>query len=49
MLSVTGQNGSGQNSRPTDKMVRTKWYWTKGYGQNGTDRMVLTKWYQFLE
>ena len=33
-----------------DKMVRTKWYWIKWYGQNGTDRMVAdkmvrTKWY----
>ena len=24
---------------------RTKWYWTKWYGQNGTDKMVRTKWY----
>ena len=28
-----------------DKMVRTKWYWTKWYGQNGTDKTVWTKWY----
>src|SRR6218665_3321666 len=21
---------------------RTKWYWTKGHGQNGTDKMVAT-------
>src|SRR6218665_2770692 len=47
---VTGQNGSGQNG--TDKMVygqngiRTKWYWTKWYGQNGMDKMVRTKWYR---
>ena len=31
---VTGQNG-----------IRTKWYWTKWYGQNGMDKMVRTKWY----
>src|SRR6218665_313267 len=34
---VLGQNGSGQNG------IRTKWYWTKRYGQNGTDKMVLDK------
>jgi len=42
---VYGQNGVGQNS--TDKMVgllgkmiRTKWYWAKWYGQNGMQKMV---------
>ena len=26
--------------------IRTKWYWTKWYGQNGIDKMV--KWYHFI-
>ena len=41
-LSVTGQNGSGQNG--TDKMV----YGQNGIGQNGTDKMAWTKWYNFI-
>ena len=45
---VYGQSGIGQNGM--DIMVRTKWdgqtgirtkwYWTKWYGQNGMDKMV---------
>src|SRR6218665_2801398 len=29
-----------QGSRIGPKGDRTKWYWTKWYGQNGTDKMV---------
>ena len=37
-LTVTGQNGSGQNG--TDKMAWTKWYTDK----MALDKMVRTKW-----
>ena len=41
-LTVTGQNGSGQNGM--DKMVHGQ----NGIGQNGMDKMVRTKWYNFI-
>jgi len=31
---VYRQNGIGQNG------IRTKWYWTKCYEQNGTDKII---------
>jgi len=46
--------GSDRTNLVADKMVRrkwyrqngtrTKWYWTKGYGQNGTGKIVWRKW-----
>ena len=43
---VLEQYGKGQNG--TDKWyghigIRTKWYWTKWYGQNGTDKTLPIK------